>query len=107
MATTIKSNLPCPKCRNTDNYVTDARGLPWGHGIRRRRQCKICDYRFSTIETLAEPGLHKRGNTYRATKELIYSDINKLYNTISMLKHTIDEFYGEQTHIIENEKEDD
>ena len=41
----------CPKC-HADSAVLDSRTKQ--HGIiRRRRQCKDCKYRWSTVEVLA------------------------------------------------------
>ena len=40
----------CPECGSEHTEVTDTR--PARYGIRRRRECKDCFYRFSTVEIL-------------------------------------------------------
>lgn len=41
----------CPKC-GSDSYVIDSRDKPYG--IRRRRQCENCGYKWTTLETRIE-----------------------------------------------------
>ena len=40
----------CPVCSHEDTKVVDSRLSNDGHGIRRRRECEDCEYRFSTVE---------------------------------------------------------
>ena len=40
----------CPKCSSDKTSVTDSRSD--GGAIRRRRECQICDYRFTTYERI-------------------------------------------------------
>ena len=42
--------MHCPVCNNTDTKVVDSRMSGDGMGIRRRRECEKCGYRFSTTE---------------------------------------------------------
>lgn len=42
--------MHCPACGEHDTKVIDSRMLTNGAGIRRRRECAVCDFRFSTIE---------------------------------------------------------
>lgn len=42
--------MNCPACGEHDTKVIDSRMLTNGTGIRRRRECSACDFRFSTIE---------------------------------------------------------
>jgi transcriptional repressor NrdR len=46
----------CPSCGATDTRVIDSRPAEGGGAIRRRRQCGVCDQRFTTYERL-EPQL--------------------------------------------------
>lgn len=43
----------CPKC-GEDTEVIDSRKRADGLTVRRRRRCKSCEYRFSTIELTTE-----------------------------------------------------
>ncbi len=42
--------MRCPVCNCTDTKVTDSRVISDGMGIKRRRECEKCSYRFSTRE---------------------------------------------------------
>ena len=43
--------MHCPYCRHEDSRVVDYRSLEDGSAIRRRRQCRACGKRFTTMET--------------------------------------------------------
>lgn len=43
--------MHCPYCRHEDSRVVDSRSLEDGSAIRRRRQCRACRKRFTTMET--------------------------------------------------------
>lgn len=42
--------MKCPSCSNTSTEVKDSRSVDSGALVRRRRICKKCNHRFSTIE---------------------------------------------------------
>jgi len=42
--------MRCPVCNYADTKVVDSRMMGDGMGIRRRRECEKCAYRFSTVE---------------------------------------------------------
>jgi transcriptional repressor NrdR len=42
--------MNCPCCNNDETKVLDSRISLEGHGVRRRRKCSECDFRFSTLE---------------------------------------------------------
>jgi transcriptional repressor NrdR len=44
----------CPKCKYDDTKVLESRAAFDGQSIRRRRECRECDYRFTTYENLEE-----------------------------------------------------
>ena len=45
--------MRCPKCGCTDDKVIDSRSVKDGFGIRRRRECIQCTYRFTTLESIS------------------------------------------------------
>lgn len=47
----------CPICNHKETKVIDSRIHNEGAGIRRRRQCEKCEYRFSTTEDIELLGL--------------------------------------------------
>jgi len=46
--------MHCPVCPSYDTKVIDSRAAEEGSAIRRRRQCPLCGYRFTTRERLEE-----------------------------------------------------
>ena len=42
--------MRCPKCGCLDDKVIDSRAVKDGAGVRRRRECLKCAYRYTTIE---------------------------------------------------------
>ncbi|MBS1369103.1 MAG: transcriptional repressor NrdR [Lentisphaeria bacterium] len=42
--------MRCPKCGCIDDKVIDSRAVKEGAGVRRRRECLSCAYRYTTIE---------------------------------------------------------
>lgn len=46
--------MRCPKCKYEDTKVLESRVAHDGQSIRRRRECRECDYRFTTYENLEE-----------------------------------------------------
>jgi transcriptional repressor NrdR len=46
--------MHCPVCPSDDTKVIDSRAAEEGASIRRRRQCPMCGFRFTTRERLEE-----------------------------------------------------
>lgn len=44
--------MKCPFCNSEDTKVIDSRPTEDGSSIRRRRQCIVCDKRFTTYEKI-------------------------------------------------------
>jgi transcriptional repressor NrdR len=59
--------MVCPECGSGSTHVIDTIREPNG-GIRRRRECKACGKRFSTVERIVEtlPLVVKRGGRREA-----------------------------------------
>ncbi|WP_371818637.1 hypothetical protein [Aminobacter sp. MDW-2] len=48
----LPTGLHCPSCGKRKLATVDSR--PTRGGIRRRKVCNVCAYRFTTIETIAK-----------------------------------------------------
>lgn len=46
--------MRCPRCDATENRVVDTRASRGGRAVRRRRECTVCDARFTTYEYIEE-----------------------------------------------------
>ncbi len=44
--------MRCPKCGGLEDKVIDSRLSKDGESIRRRRECVVCEYRFTTYEQI-------------------------------------------------------
>ena len=42
--------MKCPSCSIEDSKVVDSRPIQRGEGIRRRRECNACNFRYTTYE---------------------------------------------------------
>ncbi|MFA7172172.1 MAG: transcriptional regulator NrdR [Kiritimatiellia bacterium] len=49
--------MRCPKCDKNDDKVLDSRAARDDKAIRRRRQCLVCDHRFTTYEEIVRDEL--------------------------------------------------
>jgi transcriptional repressor NrdR len=49
--------MKCPYCHFEDTQVTDSRVSTDGDAVKRRRQCKRCERRFTTYERIERMGL--------------------------------------------------
>ncbi|MCQ2378301.1 MAG: ATP cone domain-containing protein [Victivallaceae bacterium] len=50
--------MRCPKCGVNNDKVIDSRGISDDSGVRRRRECLNCSYRFTTVEEIVPEELH-------------------------------------------------
>ena len=46
--------MKCPSCSIEDSKVVDSRPIQGGEGIRRRRECIACSFRYTTYEYVLE-----------------------------------------------------
>lgn len=66
--------MKCSRCQNDDTKVIESRDVTDGQSIRRRRECVVCQYRFTTYERVERPQIIVIKNN--GTRELF--DRNKL-----------------------------
>ena len=52
--------MRCPKCGSLDDKVVESRTSGDGSAIRRRRQCLVCNTRFTTYESIFRETLRVR-----------------------------------------------
>ena len=72
--------MKCPYCSKIDNGVIDSRLSKDGRTIRRRRECRRCERRFTTYEKLDEllpMVIKKDGRREPFNREKIISGIKK------------------------------
>ncbi|SFC56966.1 transcriptional repressor NrdR [Bacillus sp. OV322] len=57
--------MKCPSCQYNGTRVLDSRPVDESRSIRRRRECEVCGYRFTTFEKVEEIPLIvvKKGGT--------------------------------------------
>lgn len=49
--------MKCGQCHEVDTKVIESRDVTDGQAIRRRRECCVCSYRFTTYERIERPQL--------------------------------------------------
>ena len=69
--------MHCPYCRNTDSRVVDSRVAEDGGAIRRRRQCPVCEKRFTTVEQMQLTVVKRSGATEPFSREKVVNGVSK------------------------------
>ncbi len=69
--------MHCPFCRNSDSRVVDSRTSDDGASIRRRRQCPVCNRRFSTLETASLSVVKRSGATEPFSRDKVINGVRK------------------------------
>ncbi|MFH1970904.1 MAG: transcriptional regulator NrdR [Patescibacteria group bacterium] len=102
--------MKCPFCTKTDTQVLESRVVEDGIGMRRRRECKSCKKRFTTIEKVKGSVLwviKKDGRRELFEKEKlrggILRAIEKRPISIDLVNQTIDDLERE---LLNQEKEE-
>jgi len=49
--------MKCPHCQQVETKVIESRDVANGESIRRRRECLVCHYRYTTYERLERPSI--------------------------------------------------
>jgi transcriptional repressor NrdR len=49
--------MKCPHCQQVETKVIESRDVANGESIRRRRECLVCRYRYTTYERLERPSI--------------------------------------------------
>jgi len=94
--------MRCPKCGSRDDKVIDSRQSRDSSGIRRRRECLKCKYRFTTYEEIERSDLRvvKRDRTHepfdrRKLAASIAKAFEKRSTSLLTLEDTVDEIVHE------------
>ena len=72
--------LRCPRCGHAEDRVVETRDIAGGAAVRRRRECLVCQRRFTTYETVAPVriGVVKRsGRVERFDRKKILGGLRK------------------------------
>lgn len=69
--------MHCPFCRHTDTRVLDSRVAEDGTSIRRRRQCPMCERRFTTLEQMQLVVVKRSGVVEPFSREKVVSGVRK------------------------------
>jgi transcriptional repressor NrdR len=67
----------CPFCRHTDTRVLDSRVAEDGTSIRRRRQCAVCERRFTTLEQMQLVVVKRSGVVEPFSREKVITGVAK------------------------------
>lgn len=69
--------MHCPYCRHNDSKVLDSRAADEGASIRRRRQCPVCERRFTTTEQMQVVVVKRSGVVEPFNRDKIVSGVRK------------------------------
>lgn len=69
--------MHCPYCRHHDSRVLDSRVAEDGSSIRRRRECRSCTKRFTTLEQMQLVVVKRSGVVEPFSREKVVSGVRK------------------------------
>src|SRR5690625_4656987 len=69
--------MRCPFCRESDSRVVDSRTSEDGAAIRRRRQCRHCGRRFTTMEATSLSVIKRSGVSEEFSRQKIVTGVRK------------------------------
>ena len=69
--------MHCPYCRHSDSKVLDSRTAEDGGSIRRRRQCPVCERRFTTVEQMQLVVVKRSGVVEPFSRDKVVSGVRK------------------------------
>ena len=69
--------MHCPYCRYSDSRVLDSRVAEDGSSIRRRRECRSCNRRFTTLEQMQLVVVKRSGVVEPFSREKVVSGVRK------------------------------
>lgn len=87
--------MKCPFCGETDNKVIDSRVSKDGNAIRRRRECLLCNRRFTTYEHIEEIPImiiKKDGRREIFNREKVRLGLQKACEKRNISMNVIEEF---------------
>ena len=90
--------MKCPFCGETDNKVIDSRLSKDGAVIRRRRECLLCERRFTSYEHIEEISImivKKDGRREVFNRQKVRSGIKKACEKRNISMNVIEEFVDE------------
>jgi transcriptional repressor NrdR len=77
----------CPRCLSPKNRVVDSRLGKNPHTVRRRRYCKNCDLRFTTLEEIQRDEVYvikRDGRRELFSRDKILKSINRAVEKLSI-----------------------
>ena len=75
--------MKCPYCGEQDSKVVDSRHNEDGVSIRRRRECKLCQRRFTTyeiVESLPIVVIKRNGTRQSFDRNKVYTSMLRAYD---------------------------
>ncbi len=69
--------MHCPYCRHHDSRVLDSRVAEDGTSIRRRRECRACAKRFTTLEQMQLVVVKRSGVVEPFSREKVVTGVRK------------------------------
>ena len=79
--------MHCPYCRHGDSKVLDSRTAEDGGSIRRRRQCPVCERRFTTVEQMQLVVVKRSGVVEPFSRDKVLSGVRQALLHLHALGH--------------------
>ena len=102
--------MRCPKCGCQDDKVVDSRASREGATIRRRRECTVCEHRFTTYEEVERPGMmivKRDGRREEFSKDKLLSGVKKACQKRPISPKIIEDLVERIVEAVNNKFEDE
>ena len=104
--------MRCPKCKSIEDRVIDSRPVNHCSGIRRRRVCLNCEYRFTTYEqieradllVIKRDGRHEPFDRHKLSAGIVKAcekrpvELDTLDHAIEAIVQDLETNYGREVH---------
>ncbi len=104
--------MRCPKCKSIEDRVIDSRPVNHCSGIRRRRICLNCEYRFTTYEqieradllVIKRDGRHEPFDRHKLNQGIVKAcekrpvDLDVLEHAVEDIVQDLETKYGREVH---------
>lgn len=97
--------MRCPFCNSEDTKVIDTRAFIETNSIKRRRECNVCEKRFTTYERIEEIPIYvvkKNKSRERFNKEKLLKGLERATNKRNISRDQLEQFIIEIEKIIQN-----
>ena len=89
--------MKCPQCQHEQSKVIESRDVAGSESIRRRRECLVCQHRYTTYERLERPAIvviKKDGTRQMYSRDKLVAGLQKACEKTSLSGEQFEDLIG-------------